>query len=110
MSTTSKTSPKIFFVAEPRADVVLLSSDNVRFLIRKISLQAPSDVFDEMFSTLSGEIDIKDEETGLPVIQLSEKAADLDALLCLVVRNQRPPHGSIFMPMDMAKRSAKASA
>ena len=81
-------SSKIVFVAEPRADVVLVSSDDIRFPVRKVSLQANSDVFDDMFTTSSGVDGEKDKNSGLPVIKIDEKGEDIDFLLRLFTVKQ----------------------
>ena len=103
MSSASSIQSKILFVSEPRADVVLVSSDGLRFLVRKVSLQANSDFFDGMFATLDGQTSETDEETGLPAIKLDDKGSDIDALLCCCVLKQ-PRSDLADMPFDVAAR------
>lgn len=79
---------KVLFVAEAGADVVLVSSDDAVFPVRRVSLQANSDVFDDMFRSSTGATDEKDQETGLPRVKIDEKAEDIDFLLRLFVIRQ----------------------
>lgn len=87
MTTTTAESSSLY-VADPKADAVLRSSDGIDFLVRRVSLQANSEVFDGMFDSSSGEVGEKDKETGFPVVKLEEKGEDLDLLLRFVVRAQ----------------------
>lgn len=82
------------FIVDPKADVVLLSADDERFPVRRISLQANSDVFEGMFDSCSDEASEIDADTGLPVAKLDDAGKDLDLLLRLVVRGQRLPNTS----------------
>lgn len=81
-------SSTILYVADPKADVVLRSSDGIDFLVQRVVLQVNSEVFDGMFASSSGEVGEKDEKTGFPVVKLDEKGEDLDFLLRFIVRGQ----------------------
>lgn len=86
---TPATRASIVFVADPAADLILKSSDGVWFPIRRVFLQAASEVFDGMLSTGTGSnADAKDPKTGLVVVQLDDKAAELDILLRFIDRDQ----------------------
>lgn len=82
--------PYIAFVPDPKADVILKSSDSHFFPIRRSSLQSCSDVFDGMFASLSDAEAEKGPTTGLPLVRLDDKGTDLDVFLRFVIRDQVP--------------------
>lgn len=84
----------LFFVPEAKADVILQSSDGYTFPVRQLSLQAASDVFEEVFASFADGF-ATDEETGFPLVTVQDKAIDLDLFLRFVVRDQdrRAPGG-----------------
>jgi hypothetical protein len=83
--------PQLEFVDDPRADIVLQSSDGVSFAIRRVHLQSSCEVFDGMLSIGTDEKDEKhekDEKTGLPVVKLQDIAKQLDIFLRFIDRDQ----------------------
>lgn len=88
---SSTTSTPVLYIADPKADVVLVSSDGVKFPIRRVCLQAASEVFDDMFDTASAQAGEKDGQTDLPVVKLDDTAEELDLILRLIVRGQQIP-------------------
>lgn len=82
------------FVADPKADVVLKSSDDTSFPIRRVHLQSSCEAFDDMFSAGTGEADAeKDDKTGLPIIRLDDSATGLDLFLRYLDREQSRSSG-----------------
>ena len=71
----------LFPFNSPRADVILQSSDNVRFRVRKAILSEASPVFESMFG-LPPEQAASDSST-LPVVPLAEDSAVIEGLLRL---------------------------
>lgn len=74
------------FNSDPAADVVLRSSDNFEFRVRKAILSLASPVFNDMFGTprrrSTVEIDSNTpHEASLPCVQLSETGLVVDILL-----------------------------
>lgn len=63
----------------PRADVILQSSDNVRFRVRKAILSEASPVFENMFSLPQTNPD----NSALPTVPLAEDSAVIEVLLRL---------------------------
>lgn len=102
MSSAPVDKPELAFVAEPRADVVLKSSDGHTFPVRRVSLQANSDVFDGMFDAASDSPgNLKDKTTILPLIPLDGTARGLDVLLRFILPKQiRPDRASL--PLETA--------
>lgn len=80
--------PAIAFVADPKADIILESSDGVPFPIRRVHLQSSCEVFDGMLSAATGHDDEKDKKTGLTVVKLEDKASELDIFLRFIDRDQ----------------------
>lgn len=95
--------PTPWFVADPQADFALQSSDGESFLVRRILLEAGSDVFDGMFAGELNQPDKKDERTSLPLIKLDETAEDLDLLLRSVIKGQQLPNVAV-LPFDKVLR------
>ena len=89
MSSTTDAKPTILYVADPKADIVLRSSDGIEFLVRRVVLQVNSEVFEGMFEASSGDLGEKDTKTGFPVIKLDEAAKELDLLLRWMSRDQK---------------------
>lgn len=107
-SSTTDDRPAIAFVPERDADVILKSSDGINFSVRRLSLQASCEVFDGMFASASSFKSDEDGATGLPVIKLDEKGADLDLLLRFVIREQdRRTTDGKPMPQKDIMRSAR---
>lgn len=104
MSSTSK----ILFVAEPGADVVVQSSDKITFAVRRVSLQASSDVFESMFNSASEDAEVTDSKTGLPLIKLDDKGDDLDLFFRASIRGQ-DKSGLDLMTFDVARRQVHRS-
>ncbi|THH27548.1 hypothetical protein EUX98_g6641 [Antrodiella citrinella] len=82
------------------ADVILLSSDSVRFLVYKNILSLASPVFSNLF----GDGDARAEgqaysEKGVPIIDVSEDSATLDAFLRLIY-----PVGPALMDVSELER------
>jgi BTB/POZ domain len=65
------------------ADVIIQSSDHANFPLHKSILASSSQVFKDMFS-LPQPPDLKDVVNRLPVVQVSEKAAVLRALITVL--------------------------
>ena len=89
MSSSSTTQPTILYVADPKADLVLRSSDGVEFLVRRVVLQVSSQLFDDMFLTGSDQQSQRDTTTGFPIVEIDVEADVLDLILRSVVRDQR---------------------
>lgn len=87
-STPLDNESSLVFVADPNADIIVVSSDGVQFLVRKLYLQAASDVFDGMVSAGAGDSSEKDDRTGLPVVKLDDKASELDIFLRFIDKDQ----------------------
>jgi hypothetical protein len=76
------------FVVDPKADIILKSSDGTSFPVRRLYLQAASEVFEEMLSSGSDDKAEKDKGTGLPVVTLQDSAKELDVFLRYIDRDQ----------------------
>lgn len=81
-------SPAVTFVPDPKADLLLKSSDGVTFPIRRVFLQASSDVFEDMLSAGADDKTERDKKTGLPIIKLEDKASELDIFLRFIDKDQ----------------------
>ncbi|EPT03210.1 hypothetical protein FOMPIDRAFT_1116450, partial [Fomitopsis schrenkii] len=76
----------------PSADVILQSSDNVRFRVRKAILSEASPVFDNMFSLPPEQANLGSSAfPNLPIVPMSEDSATLEGILRLCY----PPDGSL---------------
>ena len=101
----------------PNADVILQSSDHVRFRVHKSVLATSSPFFGDMFSLPQPPSDAETDE--LPVVQLSEDAEVLNSLISMVypVTPEMPPSCYNILTllaatekyeMDMAQSSIRA--
>ncbi|KAJ7065865.1 hypothetical protein C8F01DRAFT_1021140 [Mycena amicta] len=68
------------FFCDPKADVILVSSDQVEFHLHQLVLSLVSPVFRDMFSLPQGEI-AESSSDGLPEVQISESSAVLQRFL-----------------------------
>jgi len=77
----------------PQADLVLLSSNETRFLVRQVYLESGAEIFDDMFQALRSnkEGQKTDKETGFALIKLEEDKAALALFLRFLVRDVARP-------------------
>ena len=75
--------------SDPRADIVLQSSDGVQYRVRRLYLAAGCGLFDDMFQVAEG--GSSEGVGGLPVVELAEPSSDLDLFLPFLVRGQAKP-------------------
>ncbi|GJE91290.1 hypothetical protein PsYK624_074390 [Phanerochaete sordida] len=94
-----KPEPTLFCTAAPpfnkaAADLVLRSSDNVDFHVRRAILAEASPVFEDMLSLPQPPSASSSSAAGSPVVALTEPARTLDALLRLCYPIADPPLAS----------------
>lgn len=82
--TTSKTDSTFDPLNDPRADIILRSSDKTIFKVRRIHLQSGSRFFDDMLS--SPELGtIGEKVDGLAVVDMAESGGDLKVFLSVLL-------------------------
>jgi hypothetical protein len=69
---------------DPRADIVLRSSDKALFKLRRVHLIAASSIFDDMLSS-PGLGTVGEKIDGLAVVDLSETSRELSAFLSILL-------------------------
>lgn len=83
---------------KPTADVILCSSDGVKFRVHKLVLSEASPVFAGMFLLPEPAITTGHEdyyEDGVPIVQLEEAGSTIDLLLALLYPGMGPPVSSL---------------
>lgn len=104
MPTTATATPALAYVPDPKADLILKSSDGTTFPVRRVFLQTSSEVFEDMFASFSDVGSEKENSTGLPVVKLEETGADLDVFLRFITRDQpRPSEGGAPISAEQTK-------
>jgi len=106
MAFSSATQSTNLYVADPRADIVVRSSNGIDFLVRRAFLEVHSEVFDAMFATASEDVGEKDPKTNLPVVKLVEKGEHIDLFLRLIVGGQIKPVFHISMSRRISRESS----
>jgi hypothetical protein len=81
-------SAPLAFVADPKADIALVSSDGQVFPVQRAMFQVLSGVFADMFKNPGTRPGETDKATGLPAIKLDETGNELRVLLRLLVKGQ----------------------
>lgn len=90
---------------KPNADVILQSSNNVRFHVHTVVLSLASEFFESMFTLPQPTQKDVDTERGIPVIPVTEDADTLDHLL----RFCYPVDNPIIPDVESAAAVAKAA-
>ena len=94
MSTASATAPQKSLAKapfnDPRADVILQSSDGVHFRVFKIILSFASPIFSDMFSLPLPASQNPDSDDEVPMVTLSENSEALDLSLRHIYPLQTP--------------------
>ncbi|KDQ60473.1 hypothetical protein JAAARDRAFT_191850 [Jaapia argillacea MUCL 33604] len=95
-TTTTPTPAKSPF-NDPRADIILRSSDKIDFATFKTILSLSSPIFDDMFRLPqpSSDSGSQAEKDGVAVVEMTENGKELEMLLRFCHPGERPPPESI---------------